>query len=763
MDAPAAPPPPMTVSVRALCDFVARRGDLDVRFTPAPTALEGIEGHAAVAARRGAGYQAEVPLEAAHAGLRVRGRADGWDPARGRLEEIKTRRGRLDRLPAHHRALHQAQLDTYGWMLCARDGRASVELALVYFDIGTRQETVLAETVDAATLRARFEAACEAYLAWAAQEAAHRAVRDRALAALPFPHADFRAGQRPLAEAVFRATRAGRCLLAQAPTGIGKTVGTLFPALRAMPGQGLDRLFFLTAKTPGRALALGAVQALRQGHPALPLRTLELVARDKACEHPDRACHGASCPLAEGFHDRLPGARAEAVTQPLWDREAVRAIALAHRICPYYLAQELAHWADVVVGDYNHFLDLSAMLHALTVLHGWRVALLLDEAHNLIDRARGMHSAELDQVRLRGLRRDAPKALRRPLDRLHRVWKALNAEHGLDAWKELPGGLPEDWTGALQQCATAILDHAAEHPEEVGPDLQRFMFDALHLGRLAELHGPHSLADLTPSPDRRSTTIGLRNLVPAPFLRARWAAAHAATLFSATLQPPAHPRALLGLPDDCAWIEVDSPFDASRLAVHVARDISTRWQHREASIAPIVARIAAQHDARPGLYLVFASSFDYLDRLADAFAAARPDVPAWRQSRQMREDERGAFLARFEPGGRGIGFAVLGGAFGEGIDLPGDRLIGAFIATLGLPQVNPINERMRQRLDAMTDGRGFEHAYLYPGIQKVVQAAGRVIRTPEDHGVVHLMDARFGRADVRGLLPRAWFDRPAQG
>lgn len=247
--------------------------------------------------------------------------------------------------------------------------------------------------------------------------------------------------------------------------------------------------------------------------------------------------------------------------------------------------------------------------------------------------------------------------------------------------------------------------------------------------------------------------------MPAPFLGPRWAVAHTATLFSATLQPPAFHRELLGLPEQTAWIDVDSPFERAQLDIHIARDISTRWQHRDASVAPITALIAAQYAERPGNYLAFFSSFDYLDRVAVAFEAAHPDVPVWKQARRMSEPEQSAFLARFAAGGRGVGFAVLGGAFAEGIDLPGDRLIGAFIATLGLPQVNPVNEQIRRRLEALVSrdtGSGFDCAYLFPGVQKVVQAAGRVIRTPQDRGVVHLIDDRFAGAQVQGLMPRWW-------
>jgi DNA excision repair protein ERCC-2 len=369
-----------------------------------------------VTARRGVGYQTEVALSGDWGPLRVRGRADGWDPVARRLEEIKTYRGDLAHQPNNHRQLHWAQARVYGALICHQLGLQQVALALVYYNIDTRQETVFTETGEAATLQAFFEEQCRHFAAWSAQETAHRAARDEALRALAFPMPAFRTGQRELAEAVYRAARAGRCLMAQAPTGIGKTVGTLFPLLRAMPpdasrpGSGLDKVFYLAAKTPGRQLALDALQSLRAGLPQAPLRVLELVARDKACEHPDKACHGESCPLARGFYDRLSAARQAAVDAAgagLLARERVRAVALQHQVCPYYLAQELARWADVVVGDYNYWFDTSALLFALTQMDGWRVAVLVDEAHNLVERARSMYSAELEQGALRALRRSA--------------------------------------------------------------------------------------------------------------------------------------------------------------------------------------------------------------------------------------------------------------------------------------------------------------------------------------------------------------------
>ena len=827
---------PYTVAVRELCEFTAKHGDLDLRFTPAPTAQEGMAGHAVAAARRGAGYRSEVGLTGQYLNLSVRGRADGFDPDNRRLDEVKTFKGSLERQPAVQRHLHWAQAKVYGWLLCQQEQWDALDVALVYLDIGSQQETVLVEPCSAQHLQAHFEQHCARFLVWAEQQLAHRTVRDAALQAMVFPYGEFRTGQRPLAEAVYRAAKGGRCLMAQAPTGIGKTMGTLFPLLKAAAPQKLDKVFFLTAKTSGRQVALQALERLgampasaSESAPApalecgdshasaaggtvkttttaaaLPLRVLELVARDKACVHPDKACHGQSCPLALGFYDRLPAARQAALPVPgseeagthpklLLDAARVQAVALAHQVCPYYLSQELARWADVVVGDYNYYFDSSALLHHLAQANQWRVALLVDEAHNLVERGRKMYTAELCPERLAlarrspGARSSAP--VRRALARVERCWRALDAEQ-TSAYAVHGDGFPPKLLAALQLCSTALGAHFAEHPEQPDAALQAFYFDALHLLRLAEALGAHSLVDTrlpagsfgyaghttpatkatpaTPAADtasakastqtRRSpprSVVCIRNLVPAPFLQPRLQAAHTSTLFSATLQPTHYYADLLGLPERFVAVDVASPFAARQLQVQVARHISTRFGHRQASLAPSVELMARQFAEQPGNYLAFFSSYDHLQQVAALLAATHPQLPCWSQSPRMGEQAQRQFLERFTDHSAGIGFAVLGGSFAEGIDLPGRRLVGAFVSTLGLPQVNPVNEQVRLRMQALF-GAGYDYTYLFPGLQKVVQAAGRVIRTPSDEGVVHLLDDRFARPEVQRLLPRWW-------
>ena len=382
-------------------------------------------GHALIAARRGRDYRAEVALQAEHGALTVRGRADGFLPAETRLEEFKTHRGPVDRVPGNHRTLHWAQLQTYGAMLCARDGLEAVTLALVYFDIDVQRETVLQETRSAQDLMALFRERCDVFARWADAELRHQAERNASLRSLVFPFGKLHPQQRVLAEAVYRAAvRSGR-LLAEAPTGVGKTLGTLFPLLKALAERKIDRIFYLTAKSTGRALALDAIGQLRLANPTMKLRALDLVAREKACVHPGNECHAAACPLARGFYDRLAAARDAAVQLEVMDQPSLRAIALEHEVCPYYLSQEMTRWADVVIADYNHYFDSSALLHALVRENDWNPGVLVDEAHNLVPRARAMYSARIDDAVLLAAQVDAPLALRPALKRVANLWLTL--------------------------------------------------------------------------------------------------------------------------------------------------------------------------------------------------------------------------------------------------------------------------------------------------------------------------------------------------
>ena len=745
------------VAVRTLVEFTSKQGDLDFRFTPTPSGQEGIEGHNQVTSRRKSGYQREVRLEGRYEELLIKGRADGYDPDRLQLEEIKTYRGDFHAIPDNHRQLHWAQAKIYAHLLCQKLELPALNVALIYYDVDLQKETPIIEQFDATVLAGFYNQLCEQFLTWAKQEMRHRQHRDIALREMRFPHPSFRVGQRALAEAMYKASNRACCLLAQAPTGIGKTIGSLFPMLKASAEHQLDKIFFLAAKTSGRQLALDAMETLQKHLTSNSLRTLELVSKTNACEYTENACHGDSCPLAKGFYDRLPAARSAASRVSILDKTHLREVALDYQVCPYYLSTEMAKWCDVIIGDYNYYFDLNAMLYGLTISNAWKIGLLVDEAHNMVSRARAMYTTELSHRHFKEVRQQAPAILKKSLDRLHRQWLQLEKADGSSDKQEnryiVHATLPDKLSKALVTLCSDIGAYFAEHPATINPMLQEFYFNALLFIRLSESFGDHSIFDMTAS--KGGSLLCIRNIVPAPFLQPRFKATHTSALFSATLSPWNYYSDLLGMPDKTAWVDVQSPFNADQLTVHVIESVSTRYGDRQQSLIPITNLMAMQFNELPGAYLAFFSSFEYMDQVASMFHERFPGIATWTQTRRMDETAKINFLANFTEASQGIGFAVLGGVFGEGIDLPGTRLIGAFIATLGLPQLNPINEQIKQRMDQLF-GAGYDYTYLVPGIQKVIQAAGRVIRTTSDRGVIYLIDDRFAQSQIRQLMPNWW-------
>ena len=810
------------VAVRSLCEFAARAGSLEhgafLGSGPSPTSAEGIAGHKKVQASRGPTYEAEYLLTGACLGISLRGRADGYqantaqalsdnEAALPLLEEIKTHRGELARLGEGQRQLHWAQLKVYGALLCQRDNLPKVRLRLLYYDIGrdlgAKSETSFEEQWSAQALAEFLHHLCQRYQDWHQQEQQHRRLRNQALLNLAFPFADFRPHQRSLSESVYKAISRGHSLQLEAPTGIGKTLGVAYPALMAMPRYELDRLFMLSARTTGRQLMLDSLRRLKgdgegegegKSGSLLPVRILELTARDKACLHPHLTCHGQSCPLANGFFDRLPAARQAAAERYWLDQGAINQIAAEHQLCPYYLAQEMARWSDVVVGDVNHYFDQQALLFSLSQQNEWRSVPLIDEAHNLIDRARGMYSAKLNQAQFNAAARGGPSSLKKAFTAVQRAWSKLITEHAALALTApltaapltaapsssqeiiLPK-VPTELNGALQRLMADITEHLSAHQ---APELQTLLFDSSAFLKLAEQFGEHSLCRLQITERRvgqrrrRCASLAIQNLIPADFLAPRFAHAQAAILFSATLSPARYYHDLLGLPDTTCGQSIASPFSAQQLQVKVVK-LSTRFHDRAASLAVISRRILEQYQARAGNYLVYLSSFAYLEQLQQYFQqqylqqqssqqhylqqhSAQRQFPELRcavQTPGMSEAERLGFIERFRTERGLIGFAVLGGAFSEGIDLPGEELVGVFIATLGLPPFDDYHQQLARRLQARF-GQGYAYTYLYPGLRKVVQAAGRVIRSPHDSGVIELLDERFNRPEIQPLLPSWW-------
>ena len=733
------------MSVRAVVETTLHESDLSPAGASARRMQEGAAAHRA---RQGSAlekdYRKEVALcadyEAEALLLHVTGRADGiYEDTDGLtvIEEIKLGGESQPLIPAH-----RAQAAMYGHMLARQEGLETLRLRVLY--VGVRGDEIAAyeEICSAQQLHEEFDALCAAAAAWEEEKLKRRMARDETLCTLPFPFDQYREGQRKFAANVYIALREKKRLFAQAPTGIGKTMAALYPALRAIGEGRCQRAVFLAARTTGRRSAMDAMTLLsRSGAKTM---TTEITAKDKICPMEKRDCRPDVCPYARGFYDRLPAALKEGLSLTQLDSTQIALLAQRHSICPFEYSLELAMLSDVVVCDYNYVFD---PLVAMDRLIQSPACLLIDEAHQLAPRVRDAYSAAVSLDELRQLRRDAGKTLGRK------------------------GGLYRALTGAIR----AMKDAAAKEdflslaapPEPLYKAMERVRESAgeqLALGAGAIAADSFSLANaylfaagrfdaryaLLTSGDEKHAQIELALLSAADEIQEITRRAHGTVYFSATLAPFDPIKKMLGSEDGDACLFLPSPFDSSQLRARIA-PIDIRYQSREKTAPQVAEAIHAHIRENGGNTIVFFPSYAYMSRIGEILLGMEDTPDLIREARGMTEEEKNAILAAFDGGERVILLAVLGGAFSEGVDLPGDRLKNVIVVSTGLPQPDEKLKAMQAYYDAMGED-GFYLCMTLPGMVRVIQAAGRLIRTGSDTGTLLLIDSRYRYDGIRRLL-----------
>ena len=791
--------------IRQLVEFLLRTGSIDSRFTGFDRALEGAHIHRKLQKAAGDGYQAEVFLsverQAEDITFTLEGRADGiFTDETGTvvIDEIKTTAVPPEEITEDMNPCHWAQGMVYGAIYATQQSLPELNVRLTYYQIDTDQIIRFIRRFTQQELDEFLDKLLCQYAPWAQRRIEWDVKRTQSLAALQFPFAQYRPGQRSMAGEIYRACRAGKTadckggtrLFCQAPTGIGKTMSALFPALKAMGEGNGEKLFYLTARNTTQTAAEDALTRLHTAQPELALRSVTLTAKEKVCLHPDAEGHPAClpelCPYANGYYERIKDALAALLDgAPQFGRAALEAAARQFTVCPFELGLDLSAWADVVIGDYNYLFDPVVRLHRFFDAAGdW--LFLIDEAHNLPDRARAMYSAGFAKSALTDAKRALGRgksSLKTALARADRAFlearkqvavlaprrgvspPAADAAGQTSLLEEIPApgiALPEpllaqEGTVFFRELPDALLKplHALQAPLqdwlEQNPDadaharLLELYFAVQDITRAADRYDTHFVTQLT----ARGSELELELLCldPSAFVDASLGYGRAAALFSATLTPPAYYRGVLGCPDARA-VALESPFPPDHLGLYCLPGISTRYRDREASIPAVSDALAALAGGKVGNYLAFFPSYAYLRRVHEDFTARYPGIATLAQESGLDDAARAAFLQKFtpDPAQTLLGFGVMGGIFGEGVDLVGDRLIGCAIVGVGLPQVNPRQEILRRYYDEQS-GTGFDYAYRYPGMNKVLQAAGRVIRTAWDRGVVLLLDDRFARSE----------------
>ena len=776
----------VTLSVTELCELALSCGNLDLRPGMskrffAERASVGAKVHRKLQAEAGVLYDAEVMMTNTtllHGiSFEVSGRADGilrTDPLT--VDEIKTVGGKAFDLPPA--PLHDAQLKCYAYFLCQARGLERVTTRLTYYRLEDGKTRYL-------TAQHKMDDLQEFYMGLLLRvEYLARMLIERETVSVPsvlsarFPYSSVRQGQDIMIRECYRDIRAGKRLFVEAPTGTGKTLSALYPAVRALGDGYCDKIFYLTAKAATRREAYRAAAQLFEA--GAHLRTVILTAREQVCLNDaakkdaagvSRHCNPLDCPYAKGFYDRVAGAICDAMKGGHgFSRSAILDYAERHRICPYEFQLELSMLCDIIICDYNYVFDPHVYLRRYfdaEVLTSSRYVFLIDEAHNLADRASATYSAELCNEEVAALWRalpDTEEGVRPALEKLSVTLYGLRRlcsdtlakdESGVERGYYLNRNPMEEIHALVVETRTALDGWLRTHRGDTFEiDVHALATTLKHFEVVSEYYDDHFLTFIEVEGEKRS--VRLICLDPSRVLDSCLSRAHASVLFSATLTPPDYFADILGGGKNAVRISLPSPFEPSHCCLVAVPVVSTRYEDRDKSYKRIAALIAATVSAKVGNYIAYFPSYDYMEKVLDVFSKRYPTVTTVSQTRGMNASDRDHFLNAFVDDNRlRVGFCVLGGSFSEGIDLPGRQLIGTVIVGTGLPAISNERNILRDYYET-TRERGYDYAYVYPGMNRVLQAAGRVIRREDDRGVIVLIDDRYGDERTKMLFPDHW-------
>ena len=758
--------PVIRISVRSLVEFIMRSGDIDNRIAGADkdSMLLGGKIHRKIQRRMGSDYHAEIGLkfEVPCKGflLMIEGRADGIieTPEGIVIDEIKGVLKDLNLLKEPV-GVHLAQARCYAYIYASQKKLEEIGIQMTYCNMETEEIKRFQSVYSFQELDTWFWELIGKYEKWARYQIQWKGKRNQSIKEIEFPFT-YREGQKDLVVSVYRTILRKKKLFIQAPTGVGKTMATVFPAVKAM-GEGLgEKLFYLTAKTITRTVAWQAFDTLKEQ--ALRMKVIVLTAKEKICFCEETNCNPDACPYAKGHYDRVNDAVYELITtSDEMSREILEEQARKWQVCPHEMSLDIAEWVDAVICDYNYVFDPNAYLRRFFGEgNKGEYLFLIDEAHNLVERGREMYSAQIykeDILKIKKLVKDRDEKLARKLNDCNKQLLALRREcdglQVLDSVSHIYLKLM-----ALMTEMERYLEDCKE--EEIRQEVLNLYFS---VRTFLNIHDQLDENYLIYSELEDSGRFKLRLFCvnPANCLQEFLDKGNSTIFFSATLLPIHYYKKLLSTSKEDYAIYAESPFDPARRQLILGTDVSTKYTRRGEDMYRRYARYLIQvARTRIGNYIAFFPSYRFMEEVYEVFVdllKEDQEIEYVMQSQYMSEEAREIFLENFEEDRKHslMGFCVMGGIFSEGIDLAEDKLIGAIIIGTGLPQVCRERELLKNYFDAH-GLRGFDYAYLYPGMNKVLQSAGRVIRTDEDRGVILLLDERFRDGRYQETFPREW-------
>lgn len=753
------------ISVRSLVEFILREGDIDNRVSGSmekDAMLLGGKIHRKIQSRMGTNYTAEVPLKIQMPCdgfvLQIEGRADGVlkDDGKVLIDEIKGILRSLEHLEAPV-PVHLAQAKCYAYIYAVQNSLKCIDVQMTYCQMETEEIRRFCQEFEFQELQTWFQDLVTQYEKWAKFEIEWRNVRNDSIRQIEFPF-PYREGQRDLVVSAYRTILRKKKLFIQAPTGVGKTMATVFPAVRAV-GEGLgEKIFYLTAKTITRTVAEQAFSLLKEK--GLLYKTITLTAKEKICFCEEAECNPDACPYAKGHFDRVNDAVFDLITHSGdWSREVLEEQAKKHMVCPFEMSLDVSNWADAVICDYNYAFDPQAHLKRFFSESGkGEYLFLIDEAHNLVERGREMYSASLykeDLLEVRKLVKAEDPKLAKGLSECNQQFLELKRE--CEHYQILKS--VSHIALKLMNVLSKLEDYLEECKDaEKKKRVLDFYFAVRSFLNIHDIMDENYVIFSEMMEDGRFQ-IKLFCVNPAVNLQNYLEQGNSTIFFSATLLPVHYYKKLLSVEKDDYAVYAHSSFPQENKFLFIGTDVSTRYTRRGESTYQRFARyIAVMAEQKKGNYMAFFPSYRFLEEVHTCFLeCVDHEVDSICQVSYMDEEQREEFLEEFEQEREKslVAFCVMGGIFSEGIDLTDDKLIGAVIAGTGLPQVCTEREILKQYFN-VADMDGFDYAYLYPGMNKVLQSAGRVIRTESDRGVILLLDDRFRAMRYREVFPREW-------
>lgn len=747
------------LSVRSLVEFVYQSGDLISVSSSMERANLGSRIHRQLQAAASGDYESEVFLKEETILdpiiFEIEGRADGIlkEGNQVTIEEIKTTAIPYEDINDHN-LVHFAQAYCYGYLYMQSHPIEELTIRVTYYQIETEQIKFFDQRKTRAELETFYMDTLRHFMKWARltrdiHEQANTTLKD-----LVFPFPSYRSGQREFAVAVYKTILDEEVLYAQAPTGIGKTISTLFPSLKAIGEGKAEKIFYLCAKNITASVAYDTLQLLYKQK--VHFKTVGITAKDKICFQEERNCDPSECPYAKGYYDRSKDALYELVNAAdFLSRDLICEVAHKHEVCPFELNLDASLYANVIVGDYNYLFDPRVYLKRFFTDPGDYI-FLVDEAHNLVDRAREMYSADLQKSMFLEMKRFVPKdrtLLQRAIGAINKELLELRkrceeANKDFLAQQEVPSSLKMKLASFIEH-TDAYLQ--SEHDPVFDEDIKTLYFQAINFNKIMDFYDEHFVTYM--QKNMNDLYLKLFCMNPNKPIREMLGKGKAAVFFSATLSPIDYYLTLLGGHEESKRLSLPTPFDPHQVKLIVNNAISTKYNQREYTVDAIIDVIYQVILAKSGNYIVFAPSYAYMKLIHDAFVNKYPAVETYLQESGMNEEERQDFLELFDDVEKPhLLFCVMGGMFSEGIDLKEDKLIGAILIGVGLPQINPQQDLIRDHFNEINQ-MGYAYAYQFPGMNKVLQAAGRVIRTHKDKGVIVFVDERFTTPHYRNLFP----------